>query len=56
MSQTELLAAAIFVGVYALIVTERLHRTIAALLGAVIVLATGLLTQSEAFSSEVVDL
>lgn len=51
----EFLAAAIFVGVYLLIVSERLHRTIAALLGAVIVIATGLLSQTEAFSNDVVD-
>jgi len=51
----ELLAAAIFAGVYLLIVTERLHRTLAALLGAVVVIATGLLTQTEAFSNDVVD-
>jgi len=55
MSQPEILAAAIFVGVYALIVSERLHRTLAALLGAVLVIATGLVTQAEAFSNEVVD-
>ena len=51
----ELLAALIFIGVYLLIVSERLHRTIAALLGAVIVIASGLLTQAEAFSDAVVD-
>ncbi|OLC58381.1 MAG: hypothetical protein AUH85_00855 [Chloroflexi bacterium 13_1_40CM_4_68_4] len=49
------LAAAIFVGVYVLIVTERLHRTLAALLGASLVLLLGLLTQAEAFSADVVD-
>jgi Na+/H+ antiporter NhaD/arsenite permease-like protein len=54
-STQEILAAAIFAGVYLLIVSERLHRTLAALLGAVIVIATGLLTQSEAFSEAVVD-
>src|SRR4051812_3649759 len=51
----ELLATAIFAVVYALIVTERLHRTLAALLGAVVVLALGLMTQHEAFSQEIVD-
>jgi Na+/H+ antiporter NhaD/arsenite permease-like protein len=51
----ELLAGAIFLGIYALIVTERIHRTLAALLGAVIVLGLGLIRQHEAFSPEVVD-
>ena len=55
MSTQALLAAAIFAGVYLLIVTERLHRTLAALLGAVVVIATGLLSQGEAFSESVVD-
>ena len=55
MSTQALLAAAIFAGVYFLIVTERLHRTLAALLGAVVVIATGLLSQGEAFSESVVD-
>jgi len=54
-STQALLAAAIFAGVYFLIVTERLHRTLAALLGAVVVIATGLLSQGEAFSESVVD-
>jgi Na+/H+ antiporter NhaD/arsenite permease-like protein len=54
-STPEILAAAIFAGVYLLIVTERLHRTLAALLGAVVVIATGLLSQTEAFSDAVVD-
>jgi len=49
------LAAAVFVGVYALIVTERVHRTLAALLGASLVLLLGLMTQAEAFSENVVD-
>jgi Na+/H+ antiporter NhaD/arsenite permease-like protein len=51
----ELLAAAIFLGIYALIVTERIHRTLAALLGAVVVMSVGLISQHEAFSPEVVD-
>jgi Na+/H+ antiporter NhaD/arsenite permease-like protein len=55
MPAPEILAAAIFAGVYLLIVTERLHRTLAALLGAVVVIATGLLSQTEAFSDKVVD-
>jgi Na+/H+ antiporter NhaD/arsenite permease-like protein len=55
MPSTEILAAAIFTGVYVLIVSERLHRTLAALLGAVVVIALGLISQTEAFSGEVVD-
>jgi Na+/H+ antiporter NhaD/arsenite permease-like protein len=39
----------VFVGIYALIVTERLHRTLAALLGASIVLLLGLVSQDRAF-------
>lgn len=50
-----LLAGGIFLAIYVLIVTERIHRTLAALLGAVIVIALGLITQDEAFSPEVVD-
>jgi Na+/H+ antiporter NhaD/arsenite permease-like protein len=50
-----LLAGGIFLAIYALIVTERIHRTLAALLGAVVVIALGLVTQHEAFSPEVVD-
>lgn len=42
------LAVAIFVIVYTLIVTEKIHRTVAALAGGVVVLASGLLTQVEA--------
>ena len=48
-------AAVIFIAVYALIVTERLHRTLAALAGASVVLLVGLLTQAEAFSESVID-
>ena len=48
------LAAAIFIVVYALIVTERIHRTLAALLGASLVLITGLVDQTEALS-QVID-
>jgi Na+/H+ antiporter NhaD/arsenite permease-like protein len=51
----QILSAGVFLVVYALIVTDRLHRTLAALLGAVIVLGMGLLSQHEAFSPEVVD-
>jgi Na+/H+ antiporter NhaD/arsenite permease-like protein len=51
----ELLAGGVFLVIYSLIVTERLHRTLAALLGAVIVIGLGLIDQHEAFSQEVVD-
>jgi len=54
-SGQEILAGAVFAGVYLLIVSERLHRTLAALLGAVAVIVTGLLSQTEAFSDQVVD-
>jgi Na+/H+ antiporter NhaD/arsenite permease-like protein len=49
------LAAVVFLLVYALIVTERIHRTLAALLGAVVVIVLGLISQHEALSQEVVD-
>ena len=55
MSTPELVAGGIFAVVYLLIVTERLHRTLAALLGAVVVIGLGLLTQREALSEEIVD-
>jgi Na+/H+ antiporter NhaD/arsenite permease-like protein len=51
----ELLAGAIFLVIYALIVTERIHRTLAAMLGAVLVIGLGLISQHDAFSPEVVD-
>jgi len=41
--------------VYLLIVSDRVHRTVAALVGAVAVIALGLLTQQEAFSAAYVD-
>ncbi|MDH7577072.1 MAG: ArsB/NhaD family transporter [Bacillota bacterium] len=43
-----LLGAGIFVAVYGLIVTEKIHRSAAALAGGMAVLASGLLTQAEA--------
>jgi Na+/H+ antiporter NhaD/arsenite permease-like protein len=55
MRDEALLAGGVFLVIYALIVTERLHRTLAALLGAVIVILLGLIDQHEAFSEEVVD-
>lgn len=42
-------SAAIFVGTYVLIASERVHRTLAALLGAVAILLVHLLSQEEAF-------
>lgn len=55
MRSEELLAGGVFLVIYALIVTERLHRTLAALLGAVIVIGLKLVDQHEAFSEEIVD-
>lgn len=52
---TAVIAVAIFLGVYALIVSERIHRTLAALLGASLVILLGVLTQEQAFSQHVVD-
>ena len=45
----QLIAGGTFVAVYALIVTERIHRTLAALLGASIVMILGIIPQHEAF-------
>jgi Na+/H+ antiporter NhaD/arsenite permease-like protein len=45
------IAAGIFLGTYALIITERVHRTIAALLGGVAMLLLGVLHQDEALSA-----
>lgn len=47
----ELLAGAIFIAIYALIVTEKIHRTLAALLGASLVILLRLVDQEEAFAS-----
>ncbi len=46
------LSTAIFVGAYVLIATERIHRVAAALGGAGLVLALGILSSKEAFYSE----
>ena len=46
----ELLAGAIFLAIYALIVTEKIHRTLAALLGASLVILLKLVDQREAFA------
>jgi Na+/H+ antiporter NhaD/arsenite permease-like protein len=51
MKGEELLAGAIFIGIYALIVTEKIHRTLAALLGASLVILLKLVDQREAFAS-----
>ena len=47
----ELLAGAIFLATYALIVTEKIHRTLAALLGASAVIVLKLVDQHDAFAS-----
>lgn len=49
MSDIELLAGGVFLAVYALIVTEKIHRTLAALVGALLMIALGVLDQGEAF-------
>jgi Na+/H+ antiporter NhaD/arsenite permease-like protein len=45
------LAVAVFVGSYVLIATERVHRTVAALIGAGLMLALKVITAEEAFHS-----
>ena len=47
----ELLAGAIFLLIYALIVTEKIHRTLAALLGASLMILARILDQHEAFAA-----
>ncbi len=44
-------AGAIFLIAYAVIATERLHKTITALLGAMLIILAGVLTQEEAFAA-----
>jgi Na+/H+ antiporter NhaD/arsenite permease-like protein len=46
------LAAAIFAGVYVLIISEKIEKTKAALIGAALVLGIGIVSQQEAFFSE----
>ena len=46
----ELLAGGLFIAIYALIVTEKIHRTLAALLGAVLAILLKLVDQQEAFA------
>ncbi len=47
----ELLAGGVFLATYALIVTEKIHRTLAALLGASVVIVLKLVDQHDAFAS-----
>jgi len=46
-----LLAGGIFVATYALIATERLHKTVAALAGGVLMVVLGVVSQEEAFAA-----
>ena len=52
---TALLAGGIFLVIYGLIVTEKIHRTLAAMLGASLVLLFRIMDQREAFSPDVID-
>jgi len=45
------LAGAIFLFTYAVIVSEKMHRTIAALMGGLLMIATGIVSQEEAFTA-----
>jgi len=47
---TELVAGALFLATYALIVTEKIHRTLAALLGASLMILFRIVDQNEAFA------
>jgi Na+/H+ antiporter NhaD/arsenite permease-like protein len=47
----EIVAGAIFLAIYALIVTEKIHRTLAALLGASVMILVRILDQHEAFAA-----
>src|SRR5688500_17384744 len=44
-----LLGSIIFIATYVLIATERIHKTIAALLGGVLMVLLGIITQEQAF-------
>ena len=46
----EILALSIFVVVYFFIISEIVHRTVIALLGAAVMIMSGILTQSKAIS------
>lgn len=50
MSTTFLLAVGVFLASYAIIISERIHRTVAALTGAVLMIVLGVLSQEEALS------
>jgi Na+/H+ antiporter NhaD/arsenite permease-like protein len=50
MNSTAWTAVAIFLAAYVLIVSERVHRTIVALFGAVLVILCGILTQEQAIT------
>ena len=43
------LSTAIFVATYALLISERVHRTVAAMLGAGLMILSGIITQDDAF-------
>src|SRR5712691_9455007 len=48
---SELVAGAVFLATYALIVTEKIHRTLAALLGASVMILLRIVDQGEAFAA-----
>ncbi len=50
MSATFLLAVGVFIASYALIISERIHRTVVALTGAVLMIVLGVLHQEEAIA------
>lgn len=45
------IATGLFIGAYALIVSEKIHKTIVAIFGAALMIVLGILTQEEAFHS-----
>lgn len=45
------IATSLFIGAYALIVSEKIHKTIVAICGAALMIVLGILTQEEAFYS-----
>jgi Na+/H+ antiporter NhaD/arsenite permease-like protein len=51
MGPTFWIATAIFIFAYALIVSEKIHKTIVAIFGAAVMIVIGILTQEEAFHS-----
>ena len=46
-----LLSIVIFLAVYALIITDKIHRTITAMLGAAVIITLGVITQEKAFEA-----